>query len=273
MTPPSGPTSRPPTTRPTPTKKDAVTSRTSTRTSSSTASSAKAAKRPGQVSFVGTGPGDPGLLTVRAVELIRAAEVVVTEVPEHAALVASLRGAAGNGNGNGTGIGVGEAHPPVLVDGAVADGGTPLTLAARGKLVVKHARGGAHVVRLLSGDPFVHGSAPEEAQACRKAGIGVEVVPGVPESIAVPAYAGVPLTCRGTEQVTVLRIGRQAIDWSAHGGTGTLVLLSALDHLPRSRPRWSRPGATPPPRWRSPTPAPPPTRPRWSRRWTRWLLT
>ena len=232
---PASPRSRRTTARPTPTKKDAVTSRTSTRTSSSTASSAKAAKRPGQVSFVGTGPGDPGLLTVRAVELIRAAEVVVTEVPEHAALVASLRGTAGIGNGNGNGIGNGDGHgdanPPVLVDGAVADGGTPLTLAARGKLVVKQARGGAHVVRLLAGDPFVHGSAPEEAQACRKAGIGVEVVPGVPESIAVPAYAGVPLTCRGTDQVTVLRIGRQTIDWSAHGGTGTLVLLSALDHL------------------------------------------
>ena len=200
-----------------------MTSSTATRTTSTTAASAGAAKRAGQVSFVGTGPGDPGLLTMRAVELIRAAEVVITEVPEHAALVASLRGAP-DGRGD-------DDSALVVVDGALGDGGAPLTLAARGKLVVKQARGGAHVVRLLAGDPFVHGSAPEEAQACRKAGIGVEVVPGVPASVAVPAYAGVPLTCRGTDQVSVVRVGRQAVDWSAHGGTGTLVLLSALDHL------------------------------------------
>ncbi len=198
-----------------------MTSTASTRTASSTARSAKAAKRPGRVSFVGTGPGDPGLLTVRAVELIRSADVVVTEVPEHAALVASLRP---------------DLDETVVVDGAVGDGGAPLTLSARGRLVVKQARGGATVVRLLAGDPFVHGSAPEEAQACVKAGVGVEVVPGVPEAVAVPAYAGVPVTSKGTDQLSVVRAGGRAVDWSAHGGTGTLVLLAALDELPTIAP-------------------------------------
>lgn len=208
-----------------PTEKDVVTSRTSTRTSSATARSAKQAKRPGQVSFVGTGPGDPGLLTVRGADLIRAADVVVTETAEHHALVAELRGFPGLGSDDA-------ATEPLLVDGAIGDGGTPLTLAARGRLVVKQARGGAHVVRLLSGDPFLHRSAPEEAQACRKAGIGVEVVPGVPEAVAVPAYAGVPLTAKGTDHVAVVRADVRGVDWPAHAGAGTLVLLRALDQLP-----------------------------------------
>ncbi len=103
----------------------------------------------GWVSFVGSGPGDPELLTVRAVELIRQADVVVTEAPEHAALVRIL-------------LGLTEASEdgPELVDGGFGEDGQPLTHAARAKVVVKHAKRGLHVVRLMTGDPFLYASGP-----------------------------------------------------------------------------------------------------------------
>ena len=189
---------------------------TTTTSTGAPTGAASPVRRPGRVSFVGTGPGDPGLLTVRAVELIRNATVVVTESPAHAALVAALRGGVGSAE-------AGDAL--VLVDGGASESGTPLTPSARGRLVVKQARDGAHVVRLLSGDVLSHGSGPEEAQACRKAGLGVEVVPGVPASLAVPAYAGVPLTTRGHDRIAVIRADDAKCDWSAYTGDNTLVLL------------------------------------------------
>ncbi len=189
-----------------------------TRTTSTTARRARPAGRPGRVSFVGTGPGDPGLLTVRAVDLIQAAEVVVTELPAHRGLVDAIRSEGP--------VGSAPAAELVVVDGGTNDAGTQLTHAARGRLVVKHARGGAHVVRLLAGDVLTHGTGPEEAQACRKAGLDVEVVPGVATSLAVPAYAGVPLTTRGHERFAVVRVDdTRRVDWSAYAGDATLVLL------------------------------------------------
>src|SRR6478735_2636153 len=121
----------------------------------------------GWVAFVGSGPGDPGLLTVRAVELIREADVVVTESPEHEPLVRSVLGVSGEGG-------------PEFVDGGFGEDGQPLTHAARAKVVVRQARRGVRVVRLMTGDPFLYSSGPEEALACAKAGLGFEIVPGVP---------------------------------------------------------------------------------------------
>jgi uroporphyrinogen III methyltransferase/synthase len=167
----------------------------------------------GFVSFVGSGPGDPDLLTVRAVDLLRAAEVVVTEAPEHNLLV--------------------EAFCPTaeVVDGGFGLDGQPLTHVGRAKVVVKHAKGGRRVVRLMAGDPFVYASGPEEAQACVKAGVGFEVVPGVSSVTAVPAYAGVPLTTRLHREMTVVDCADakgRLVDWSQHGDDRTLVLLSAV---------------------------------------------
>ena len=85
-----------------------------------------------------------------------------------------------------------------VVDGGFGEDGQPLTHAARAKVVVKQAKTGQRVVRLMAGDPFVYASGPEEAQACVKAGIGFEIVPGVSSVTAVPAYAGIPLTTRTT---------------------------------------------------------------------------
>ncbi|HEY0951481.1 uroporphyrinogen-III C-methyltransferase, partial [Nocardioides sp.] len=138
----------------------------------------------GWVSFVGSGPGDPGLLTVRAVDLLQQADVVVTEVPDHAALVRTVLGLPADPDGTAGTTATGDAgdtgaHGPELVDGGFGEDGQPLTHAARAKVVVRQAKRGLRVVRLMAGDPFLYASGPEEAQACVKAGIGFEIVPGV----------------------------------------------------------------------------------------------
>ena len=194
------------------------TAATSARTSGSGAPRRRprVAKPVGWVSFVGSGPGDPELLTVRAVDLIRAADVVVTEVPGHAELVRCLWA---------------RRHCPELVDGGFGDDGTPLTNAARAKMVVSPAKAGRRVVRLVSGDPFVHASGPEEAQAVVKAGIGFEVVPGVSAATAVPAYAGIPVTSKDHREFAVVASSDAKVDWASYADHDTLVLLSALPQI------------------------------------------
>ncbi|MDO9455481.1 uroporphyrinogen-III synthase [Nocardioides sp.] len=189
------------------------------------------------VSFVGSGPGDPDLLTVRAVDLLRQADVVVTEVPEHAALVRTLLGlptpAEVDPEADETADAV-EVEGPELVDGGFGEDGQPLTHAARSKVVVKQAKRGLRVVRLLAGDPFLYASGPEEAQACAKAGIGFEIVPGVSSVGAVPAYAGIPLTTKDHREVAVVTCGDNAasrVDWSQYADGRTLVLLSAVGQI------------------------------------------
>ena len=164
----------------------------------------------GHVSFVGTGPGDASLLTVRAADLLRQADVVVTERPEQAGLVDA---------------------DVEIVDGSVGADGEQLTHVARARLVTKLAKSGAHVVRLITGDPFTYSTCPEEAAACAKAGIGFEIVPGVSSVSAVPAYAGVPLTNRSNRTYEVVSVGDANIDWSKHVETHTLVLLSAVGRI------------------------------------------
>jgi uroporphyrinogen III methyltransferase/synthase len=200
----------------------ATVSNTASKTTDKTADTAPAAprssqpathpstRRPGFVSFVGSGPGDPELLTVRAAELLRHAEVVVTEAPEHAALVAAC------------------CEGAEVVDGGFGQDGQPLTHAGRAKVVVRQARTGKRVVRLMSGDPFLYASGPEEAQACVKAGIGFEIVPGVSSVTAVPAYAGVPLTTKQHREVAVVSCAQAKVDWAQYAGHRTLVLLSAV---------------------------------------------
>ncbi|KQZ75802.1 uroporphyrinogen-III synthase [Nocardioides sp. Root151] len=186
----------------------------------------------GWVAFVGSGPGDPDLLTVRAAELLRDAEVVVTELPEHAAFVRAVLGipeprVVADEDGNET---LEEAAGPEIVDGGFGPDGQPLTHANRAKVVVKQARRGLRVVRLMNGDPFLYASGPEEAQACAKADIGFEIVPGVSSATAVPAYAGVPLTTRNNREVAVVTCGEK-IDWSRYADNRTLVLLSAVGSI------------------------------------------
>jgi len=164
----------------------------------------------GSVAFVGAGPGDPGLLTLRASQLLAAADVVIVE---HQAPEQYLP----------------HCRPDVeVLDGAAGEDGKPLAHAARAKLVVATAKAGKQVVRLLDGDPFLFSTGVEEAAACAKARIPFEVVPGVSAATAVPAYAGVPLTDRTSGDVRVVSAAERDVDWAGLGAEeSTLVILSA----------------------------------------------
>jgi uroporphyrinogen III methyltransferase/synthase len=189
-------------------------------------SPARSAPPAGPVAFVGTGPGDVDLLTVRAVDLIRDADVIVTEGPEHVELVRDLLGLDRTPRIDGadpTGEG------PVLVDGGFGTDGQPLTHAARAKVVVKQAKTGKRVVRLMAGDPFLFASGPQEAQACAKAKIPFEIVPGVSSATSVPTYAGIPLTAKTDRAVAVLSCADAKVDWTRYADDKTLVLLGAGD--------------------------------------------
>ena len=184
-----------------------------------TAKATKQAPRParpaGFVSFVGTGPGGLDLLTLRAVEVIRDADVVVTESADHRDL---LRAVAPDFGGE-------------IVDGGYGQDGQPLTHASRAKLLVKTAKGATHVVRLLTGDPWLYATGPEEAQACVKAHVSFEIVPGVSSVTGVAAYAGVPLTTRTRREVAVVNCSESKVDWSRYATDQTLVLLSAVGSI------------------------------------------
>jgi uroporphyrinogen III methyltransferase/synthase len=167
----------------------------------------------GHVTFVGVGPGDPSLLTLAGRDVLANADAVVVEGPEHDAFLAYCK-------------------PGVeIVDGSGAEGSRALKIAARARLVVKTAKTASNVVRLLTGDPFTFSSGAEEAAACRKAGIGFNVVPGVSEVSAVPTYAGIPLTVKGEREVTVLDLAEAKLDFSKVHPKQTLVLLNATEVL------------------------------------------
>ncbi|NHN55318.1 bifunctional uroporphyrinogen-III C-methyltransferase/uroporphyrinogen-III synthase [Calidifontibacter sp. DB0510] len=178
-------------------------------------------KIPASIAFIGSGPGDPGLLTLRAAELLGRADVVVTDtVAREDFLAAHVR------------------EDVEIVDASHGDTGAPLTVASRAKLIVRTAKAAARadrgtlVVRLMDGDPATFNGLAEEALACHKAGFSFEIVPGVSAVSAVPAYAGVPLTQNGSRAIHVLSAGDSKIDWSRSADDATtVVLLGALDCL------------------------------------------
>lgn len=135
--------------------------------------------RGGTVYLVGAGPGHPGLITVRGLEVLRRADVVV-----HDRLVAREL--------------LEEARPgAVMIDVGKAPGDAPVAQDRINEILVERARGGAAVVRLKGGDPFVFGRGSEELAWCRTNGVPCEVVPGITSAIAGPGAAGVPVTRRG----------------------------------------------------------------------------
>ncbi|HVE23988.1 MAG TPA: bifunctional uroporphyrinogen-III C-methyltransferase/uroporphyrinogen-III synthase [Sporichthya sp.] len=171
-------------------------------------SAASVRRTSGNVAFVGTGPGDPGLLTVRALEVLREAEaVVLSESGREQLLPYCPAGVA-------------------VVDGAFDTDGVPLTPAARAKVITTAAKGGKRVVRLVDGDGSITGHVADEAAACVKAGLEFQFVPGVSPVTAVPAFAGVPLTNRNVREVRIVDVHDSKIDWAAVASKDATLVLS-----------------------------------------------
>ena len=197
-----------------------MTAPTTRRTARTTASGTTGTGRPPtraveSVAFVGTGPGDPGLLTLRAVEVIAGADVLVLDqLMREADLARWLR-------------------PGVeVLDAGFGEDGQPLTHAGRAKLVTRAAKSGKRVVRLMDGDPAMFHGLAEEALACRKAGVPFEVVPGISSVTAVPAYAGVPLTTKSSRAVHVVTPHDSKVDWARSTADDvTVVVLGGADQI------------------------------------------
>ncbi len=171
----------------------------------------------GQVYLVGAGPGDPGLLTLKAVRILEKADVVVYDhlvadvildrIPSRAERIYAGK----------------EAGCHTMNQGAI------------NALLEERARGGQTVVRLKGGDPFVFGRGGEEAEYLAAHGIPFEVVPGVTSAIAVPAYAGIPVTHRGVAASLVIVTGRAGpigeapdVDWERVAGADTIIVLMGV---------------------------------------------
>ena len=180
--------------------------------------------RPGVVYLVGAGPGDPGLMTARSLELIAAANAIF-----HDRLI-----------------------PPGALDGAREDAelvyvgkqpGVPSVPQEEiGERLIEAGRAGKSVVRLKGGDPFVFGRGGEEGEALREAGVEFEVVPGVTAGVAATAYAGIPVTHRDDASAVAFVTGHEdpektesALDWAALARfPGTLVFYMGVKRLARN---------------------------------------
>jgi uroporphyrinogen III methyltransferase / synthase len=175
------------------------------------------------VHLVGAGPGDPGLLTVRALELIAAADVIIHDrlIPATA-----LEGARPDAEILYVGK---EGHGPSVPQEQI------------GGLLLEYGAAGREVVRLKGGDPFVFGRGGEEAELLREAGIAFDVVPGITAGVAAPAYAGIPVTHRDAASAVAFLTGHEdpdkpesALDWNALAAfPGTLVVYMGVRQLPR----------------------------------------
>jgi uroporphyrinogen III methyltransferase / synthase len=176
----------------------------------------------GMVYLVGAGPGDPGLMTWRSIELIAAADAILYD----------------------------RLVPPGALDGARPDAelryvgkepGRPAVAQEEiNRQLIELARDGRHVVRLKGGDPFVFGRGGEEAEALAEAGVPFEVVPGVTAGMAASAYAGIPVTHRDTASAVAFVTGHEdpgkdgsSLDWEALARfPGTLVFYMGVGNLP-----------------------------------------
>ncbi len=185
-----------------------------------------------RVSLVGAGPGDPGLITMKGLQRIAEADVIVYDKLAIETLLDHARPDA-----------------ELIYMGKIGGGPTHAQEAINALLVEK-AREGKRVVRLKGGDPYVFGRGGEEGEALRAAGIPFEVVPGVTSAVAVPSYAGIPVTHRGLAQSFAVITGHEAlpggpgsapepgeglppgIDWPGFTGVDTLVFLMGIRTLP-----------------------------------------
>src|SRR5919112_5277690 len=176
--------------------------------------------RLGTIYLVGAGPGDPGLLTVRGLELLRRAQVIVFDQLVNPVLLEEASAGAMK-------IFVGKrAGRHCIVQSEI------------NQVLIRHASIGYEVVRLKGGDPFVFGRGGEEAEALAGAGVPFEIVPGVSSAVAVPAYAGIPLTHREYSSSFAVVTGHEApklessVQWGKlASAVDTLVILMGLRNL------------------------------------------
>ncbi|MCP4592414.1 MAG: uroporphyrinogen-III C-methyltransferase [bacterium] len=191
----------------------------------------------GTVHLVGAGPGDPELITVRGLRLLRAADVVI-----HDRLVAhALLDEVG---ADAEVINAGK-HP----------GHQRLTQQEINALLTGRAREGLAVVRLKGGDPFVFGRGGEEVQACVEAGVPVVVVPGISSAHAVPAAVGIPVTHRGLGRAYAVvtgqtdpQCGSSELPYASLAGLDTVIVLMGRSNLAEITARLmaaGRAGSTP----------------------------
>jgi uroporphyrin-III C-methyltransferase len=174
----------------------------------------------GKVYLVGAGPGDPGLMTVRGLQLLRRADVIVYDQLVNPELLEETSPAARR-------IFVGKQA-----------GRHSIAQNEINEVLINYALHGYQVVRLKGGDPFVFGRGGEEAEALADAGIPFEIVPGVSSAVAVPAYAGIPLTHRNYASSFAVVTGHEAVkskssvDWTKLAtAVDTLVILMGLHNL------------------------------------------
>lgn len=179
------------------------------------------AMKPGEVWLVGAGPGDPGLLTLHAVNALESADAIV-----HDALVSDAC--------------LGLARPDALIEFAGKRGGKPSPKQRDISLrLVELAREGKRVLRLKGGDPFVFGRGGEEALTLVEHGIPFRIVPGVTAGIGGLAYAGIPATHRDTNHTVTFLTGHDAsglmpdrIDWAGVArGSQVIVMYMAMKHI------------------------------------------
>ena len=172
----------------------------------------------GKVFFVGAGPGDPDLITVRGKQLIESADAVVYDALANSALLPP--GARETG------------RPELFYVGKRGGAKDSVSQQEINELLVKLARDGKRVVRLKGGDPFVFGRGSEEAQAMNDSSISFEIVPGITAGIAAPAYAGIPVTHRGLSTSVTFVTGHEdpakphsQTNWSALAKTGGTIVI------------------------------------------------
>ena len=179
-------------------------------------------RRPGKVYLVGAGPGDPGLLTLKGKECLEQADVVLYDYLANPLLLQYAPATAER-------IYVGRRGRGQYQDQAEIN-----------RLLIERAIEGNVVVRLKGGDPFVFGRGGEEAEAVSAGGIDFEVVPGVTAAVAVPAYAGIPVTHRTLASTVTFVAGHEdptkpgtQLEWPKLASTsGTLVFMMGMKNLP-----------------------------------------
>ncbi len=185
----------------------------------------------GKVVLVGAGPGDPELITVRGARALAEADVVVYDRLAPQALIAGLPETVER-----VYVGKTALHHPIPQREIEA-------------ILVDRAAKGRSVVRLKGGDPFVLGRGGEEVQACRAAGIPVEVVPGVTSALSAPLVADIPVTHRGLSKAVTIISGHDTLDYAALASLGGTILvlmgMSRLHEIGAGLIRAGRPADTP----------------------------